>query len=261
MEDLTWITPTLNLVASGAVQTVIIAAISVAISVVLGVVLGVLLCLPDGRLTNVIRWGLTAYLQLFRGLPVLVTLFMVFFVSPSLGLSLESTTAAIVGLSLWGSANVMEVARGAVRSIPAAQSEAAFALGFGWASVMRLVVLPQARRRMLPPTVNLTVDLIQATTLASLIGVVEVLQRSRQAVEYYQLSAGDGHATPILAAVLAFFFVICYPLTLLAGRMERRSTGDRPRKDPGPKDRRPRWQRKSVPANPSPDLPQTVRAN
>lgn len=224
MEDLTWIQPTLDLVASGAMRTVLIAAVSVVASVVLGVALGVLLCLPSGRGTNLLRWGLTAYLQLFRGLPVLVTLFIVFFVSPSVGLQLASTVAAIVGLTLWGSANVMDVVRGAVRSIPTAQFEAATALGFGWKSAMRLVILPQARRRMLPPIVNLTVDLIQATTLASLIGVVEVLQRSRQAVEFYQLSAGDGHATPIFAGVLLFFFLICYPLTVLAGRMERRST-------------------------------------
>ena len=229
MNDFSWIGPTLKLGASGALETLIIAVASVVIAGVLGVLLGVLLCLPAGRRNNAVRWGLTLYLQLFRGLPVLVTLFIVFFVSPSLGLDLASTPAAIAGLSLWGSANVMEVVRGAVRSIPTAQFEAATALGFKWAAVMRLVVLPQASRRMIPPVVNLIVDLIQATTLASLIGVVEVLQRSRQAVEYYQLSAGDGHAAPIFAGVLLFFFVICYPLTILARRMENRTSREAPR--------------------------------
>jgi polar amino acid transport system permease protein len=208
--------------------------VSVAVSVVLGVALGVLLCLPQGRANNMPRTVLTVYLQVFRGLPVLVTLFIVFFISPSLGLHFASGMAAIVGLSLWGSANVMEVARGAVRSIPTAQFEAASALGFPWRSVLRLVILPQATRRMLPPVVNLTVDLIQATTLASLIGVVEVLQRSRQAVEFYQLSAGNGHATPIFAGVLLFFFLICYSLTMLAGRMERRSREGKPQATQNP---------------------------
>jgi len=134
---------------------------------------------------------------------------------------------------------VMEVVRGAVRSIPTAQFEAATALGFKWAAVMRLVVLPQASRRMIPPVVNLIVDLIQATTLASLIGVVEVLQRSRQAVEYYQLSAGDGHAAPIFAGVLLFFFVICYPLTVLARRMEQRPSREAPRSSKRTRMRRP----------------------
>ena len=229
MNDFSWIGPTLKLVASGALETIVIAVASVVIAGVLGVILGVLLCLPAGPWNNAVRWALTLYLQLFRGLPVLVTLFIVFFVSPSLGLDLASSPAAIAALSLWGSANVMEVVRGAVRSIPTAQFEAATALGFKWAAVMRLVVLPQARRRMIPPVVNLIVDLIQATTLASLIGVVEVLQRSRQAVEYYQLSAGDGHAAPIFAGVLLFFFVICYPLTVLARRMETRTSREAPR--------------------------------
>ena len=108
MNDFSWIGPTLKLVASGALETVIIAVASVVIAVVLGVNLGVLLCLPAGRWNNAVRWALT----LFRGLPVLVTLFIVFFVSPSLGLDLASTPAAIAALSLWGSANVMEVVRG-----------------------------------------------------------------------------------------------------------------------------------------------------
>lgn len=228
MNDLSWIQETLGLAASGALQTAIIALASLVASVLTGVVLGVLLCLPKGGPNSALRWILTVYLQLFRGLPVLVTLFMVFFVSPSLGLQLPSGEAAIVGLSLWGSANVMEVVRGAVRSIPTAQFEAASALGFPWRSVMRLVILPQATTRMIPPVVNLAVDLIQATTLASLIGVVEVLQRSRQAVEYFQLSEGDGHAAPIFAGVLLFFFIVCYPLTLLAGKAERRARAGKP---------------------------------
>lgn len=227
MADTSWVGPTLELVSRGFVGTLALAAASVSVSVVLGVLLGVLLCLPVGRWGTAVRWSLSVYLQLFRGLPVLVTLFIVFFVSPSLGIRLASFPAAVVGLSLWGSANMMEVVRGAVRSIPAAQSEAASALGFGWGSVMRWVVLPQALRRMLPPAVNLIVDLIQATTLAFLIGVVDVLQRSRQAVEFYQLSSGDGHAAPIFAGVLLVFFLMCFPLTLLAGRLERQSSSPR----------------------------------
>jgi len=226
MGDQSWVQPTLKLVASGALQTLVIALVAVALSIGLGLVLGMLLCLPNGRWTNPVRWILTVYLQLFRGLPVLVTLFIVFFVSPSIGLRFASTLAAIVGLTLWGSANVMEVVRGAVSSIPTAQFEAVTALGFGWAPSMRLVILPQAQRRMIPPIVNLTVDLIQATTLASLIGVVEVLQRSRQAVEFFQLSEGNGHAAPIFAGVLVFFFVICFPLTLLASYVDRRRKSD-----------------------------------
>jgi polar amino acid transport system permease protein len=223
MADSNWVGPTFDLVLPGAARTLELAALAVAISIVAGIYLGLLLCLPKGRYTSPIRWLLTGYLQLFRGLPVLVTLFIVFFLSPSAGVGLASFPAAVVALSLWGSANVMEVVRGAVRTIPSGQSEAAFALGFGWVATMRLVVFPQALKRVLAPTVNLTVDLIQATTLASLIGVIEVLQRSRQAIEYYELSSGNGHATAILSAVLLLFFAVCFPMTWLAGRLERRT--------------------------------------
>jgi len=225
--DNSWVVPTLHLVARGVVGTIEIAVASVFVSLALGTLLGALLCLPRSPTGAALRWTLQGYLQLFRGLPVLVTLFIVFFVSPSLGIRLGSVPAAIAGLSLWGSANIMEVVRGAVRSIPTAQSEAASALGFGWGDVMRWVVLPQALKRALPPAVNLVVDLIQATTLAFLIGVVDVLQRSREATAFYQLSSGSGHATPIFAGVLLFFFLLCFPLTLLAGRMERRSSSPR----------------------------------
>ncbi|QFR01621.1 amino acid ABC transporter permease [Streptomyces phaeolivaceus] len=233
MADTEWIGPTVELVSGGVVRTIALASTAVTLSVAAGTFLGVLLCLPEGRWTTPARRALTAYLQLFRGLPVLVTLFIVFFVSPSLGLRLDSFSAAALGLSLWGSANVMEVVRGAVRSIPTAQFEAASALGFGWAPAMRWVVLPQAIRRALPPLVNLVVDLIQATTLASLIGVIDVLQRSRQAVEFYQLSSGEGHAVPIFTGVLAVFFLLCFPLTRLAARLERRADKpSRPTPDP-----------------------------
>lgn len=223
MADTEWIGPTIDLVSGGALRTLALASAAVILSVGAGILLGVLLCLPDGRWTTPARRVLAAYLQLFRGLPVLVTLFIVFFVSPSLGLQLNSFAAAVLGLCLWGSANVMEVVRGAVRSIPTAQFEAASALGFGWTPAMRWVVLPQAIRRALPPLVNLIVDLIQATTLASLIGVIDVLQRSRQAVEFYQLSTGEGHAVPIFTGVLAVFFLLCFPLTRLAARLERKA--------------------------------------
>lgn len=231
-----WFTPALHQIAAGAWFTLLLAVASVVISVFVGIVFGLLLCLPDGRWTTLARWLLTVYLQLFRGLPTIVTLFIVFFVAPSLGLDLDPFWAGVVGLSLWGSANVMAVVSGAVQSIPKGQSEAAQALGFGWVAVMRWVLMPQATKRMLPPVVNLLVDLIQATTLASLIGVVEILQKSRQVVEFYQLSAGSAHAAPIFGGVLLVFFIICYPLTLLAGRVERRGTRvDRqpPSKDAG----------------------------
>lgn len=216
-----WIGPVAGVMLEGLTYTIALGALAVVISIVVGVVLGILTALPDNAATRVIKIILQVYLQVMRGLPLIVTLFIVFFVSPAVGINLASLTAATVGLSLWGSANVMAVAKGAITSIPKGQHESAAALGFGWAPSMAWVIFPQALRRMTPATVNLVVDLIQATTLASLIGVLEILARSRQAVEYNQLNTGEGHAVAIFGAVLAVFFVICFPLTRIAVRLER----------------------------------------
>jgi len=214
-----WLEPVARYVGHGALLTVLLAASTVAVTLVVGVICGALLTLPSGW---IVRAPLIAYVQLWRALPVLVTLFVVFFSLPVLGIHLGSFLAALVGLSLWGSANVAEVVRGAVRSIPIGQSEAAAALGFGWGRRLQYVILPQAMRRMLPPLVGLLVDLIQATTLASLVGVAEILQTGQQSVERLTLSGGDSHAIPIFGGVLLAFFVICYPFTLLARYLEHR---------------------------------------
>ena len=89
----------------------------------------------------------------------------------------------MIGLSLWGSAQVAEATRGAVQSIPREQHEAASALGFGWIGRHRIVILPQAFRRLLPPLVSLIANIIQNTTIASLIGVTELLAAGSRQIE------------------------------------------------------------------------------
>lgn len=218
-----WLSPVLNRLIDGGLQTLALAAVSVFTALFLGLLFGTALTLPKGPATNILRTILRLYMEIFRGMPLLVTLFIVFFISPAVGIRLNPFVASVIGLTLWGSANVMEVAYGALTSIPQGQREAASSMGFGWRESMQYVLLPQAFRRMLPPTVNLLVDLIQATTLASLIGFGEVLQFAKQSIERLTLSTGDGHAVAILLGVLIMFFILCYPLTLLARRLERPS--------------------------------------
>lgn len=217
-----WIMPVLNRLAQGGLQTLGLAAVSVITALVVGLLLGVLLALPNGGINRPIRALLNVYLEIFRGVPLLVTLFIVFFIPPAIGIEFSPIVAAVIGLTLWGSANVMEVAYGALNSIPKGQREASEAQGFSWLQSMRYVLVPQAFRRMLPPIVNLLVDLIQATTLASLIGFTEILQYAKQSIERLSLSTGDGHAPEILLGVLIAFFILCYPLTLLSKALEKK---------------------------------------
>jgi polar amino acid transport system permease protein len=213
-----WAGPVASYLAEGLRTTALLAAVSIVASTVAGVVVGTLLTTP-GRL---VRTLLRGYVEIWRGLPIIVILFFIFFVLPIIGLRVDAFVAAAAGLSLWGSANAAEIVRGAVRSLPRGQVDAATALGFAWVGMMRHVILPQAARRALPPFVGLVVNLIQQTSLAAVIGLLDILESAQRSIERLTLSTGDTHAVPILGAVLGVFFLVCLPLTTLSRYLERR---------------------------------------
>ena len=220
-----WVEPTAEqLIDVGLRGTLRIAVFSLVASALIGIVLGTLLTirfLPSRALIRL-------YVEVWRGLPIIVTIFIVFFVFPVAGSQFEFDpfTSAIVGLSLWGSAQVAEATRGAVQSIPKEQHEAAAALGFGWVGRHAFVILPQAFRRLLPPLVSLLVGIIQNTTLAQVIGATELLDVGKRQVERITTpppaGIGEIHAIEIYGAVAAIFFLISFPLTRLAAYLERR---------------------------------------
>jgi His/Glu/Gln/Arg/opine family amino acid ABC transporter permease subunit len=220
-----WVEPTARYIwEEGLPNTLRIAAFSVVASALIGVVLGTLLTIRFLPSRALIRM----YVEVWRGLPIIVTIFIVFFVFPALEdrLEFDAVTAAIIALTLWGSAQVAEATRGAVQSIPREQHEAAAALGFGWVGRHAFVVLPQAFRRLLPPLVSLLVGIIQNTTLASVIGASELLETSKRQVERITApppaGIGEIHAIEIYGAIAVVFFLISFPLTRLAAYLERR---------------------------------------
>ena len=220
-----WVEPTARYMFEvGLPGTLRIAAFSLVASLVVGVVLGTLLTIRFQPSRALIR----LYVEVWRGLPIIVTIFIVFFVFPVAGHQFEFDpfTSATVGLSLWGSAQIAEATRGAVQSIPREQHEAAAALGFGWVGRHAFVILPQAFRRLLPPVVSLLVGIIQNTTLASVIGASELLTTGKQQVERITspppAGIGEIHAIEIYGAVMVVFFLISFPLTRLAIFLERR---------------------------------------
>jgi His/Glu/Gln/Arg/opine family amino acid ABC transporter permease subunit len=208
----------------GLKGTLHVAAIAVVGSTLIGILLGTLLTIPWRPSRIVIR----AYIEVFRGLPILVTVFIVFFGLPEISPALEfgPLNAAAIALTLWGSAQVAEATRGAVQSIPREQHEAAAALGFNWAERHAFVILPQALRRLLPPLVSLDVNIIQNSTLAGVIGGLEILQagerQSERITAVPPIGLGEIHAFEIFAGVAALFFLISFPLTRLAAYLEKR---------------------------------------
>ena len=220
-----WAGPVLRYVVEhGLPFTLRIAGASVVGSAVIGVTLGTLLTIRFLPLRGLIR----LYIEVWRGLPLIVTLFLIVYALPqtTFHLTFRPWVGAALGLTLWGSAQVAEATRGAIESIPREQHEAAAALGFGWVGRHVYVVLPQAVRRLLPPLVSLLVNVIQNTTLAALVGVTEVLFAAKQQVERLAAPPPAGpleqHGFAIYAAVMAAFFIISFPLTRLAAYLERR---------------------------------------
>jgi polar amino acid transport system permease protein len=205
----------------GLPNTLKLAGFAVIASLLVGIVLGTLITIRFRPLQAVIRF----YIEVWRGLPILVTVLFIYWMATAqvggFRFELSAFMSAAIGLSLWGSAQVAEATRGAVQSIPREQHEAASALGFGWVGRHVFVIVPQAFRRLIPPMVGLLVNVIQNTTIASVIGVAEVLETANRQFENLTL-AGDGHPIAIFGFVMVIFFVISFPLTRLAAYLERR---------------------------------------
>ena len=220
-----WVDPVAHYILHvGLPATLRISAVAVIGSAVIGILLGTVLTI-DFRPSRMLIRG---YIEVFRGLPILVTVFIVFFGLPAISPTLKFSPipATMIALILWGSAQVAEATRGAVGSIPREQHEAASALGFGWVGRHRFVILPQALRRLLPPFVSLLVNIIQNSTLAAVIGGIELLQASKSQVErltfFPPAGIGEIHAVEIFGAVMVLFFLISFPLTRLAAYLEKR---------------------------------------
>ena len=231
-----WAEPVADyIIHTGLKNTLIISSVSVVLSVVIGVLLGTFLTIKFLPLQAAIR----LYIEVWRGLPIIVTIFLLYFALPTVAdevhlqaLNLDPMRAAILGLALWGSAQIAEATRGAVQSIPKEQHEASAALGFGWVGRHVNVILPQALRRLIPPLVGLSVGVIQNSTLASILGVPEVLETAQRSTNRLAvptvdpltlaIEGGDSHALEIYLAVFVLFFVISFPLTRLAAFLEKR---------------------------------------
>lgn len=199
--------------ATGALRTLGISLAGIALATVLGLGYGV------GR-TLGLRWldrGLRVYLELWRAIPVLVWLYLFFFGLPMLfGLSLPAPLCAVLVLGLWGASEVGEVVRGALRSLPSGQRDAAWAIGLGRAQAYAWVLLPLALKRMTPGVINVYTRIIKTSSLAVLIGVVDVTKIAQQIIERTYA------AVALYSFLFLFFFLACYPLSAIARRLERR---------------------------------------
>ena len=198
--------------------TIRISLIAVALSIVLGILLGILM---TGK--NPILKALTkVYLEFIRIMPQLVLLFLVFFgLSKSFGINLSGEVSAVVVFTLWGTAEMGDLVRGALISIPKHQYESGAAIGLSGWQVYRLIIIPQILTKLVPLAINLTTRMIKTTSLVALTGVVEVLKVAQQIIEANRYTVPDS-ALWIYGTIFFLYFLTCWPISLVAKGLEKR---------------------------------------
>ncbi|WMT87655.1 amino acid ABC transporter permease [Pelagibacterium sp. 26DY04] len=163
-----------------------------------------------------LRYGALAFIRVFQGTPLLMQLFLVYFGLSIVGVGINPWIAAALALTLHASAYLGEIWRGCIEAVPAGQSEASWALGLKYRDRMRYVVLPQAAKISVAPTVGFLVQLIKGTSLASIIGFVE-LTRAGQII-----NNATFQPLTVFSLVAALYFILCWPLSLWARHLEGR---------------------------------------
>ncbi len=199
--------------AKGAVQTVWMAALAIGLGTLLGLILGFAAVSRFAPL----RWLIDAYVFVVRGIPVLVLMFITYYAFPAVGMRVTPYVAVTVALVLYAAAFYTDVIRGALQAVPKGQTEAAKSLGLSRLVIVFDILLPQAIRSSLPPWLNTSIVMIKSTSYSAIVGAWELTFAARETVER-TLATFE-----IFGAVMLFYFVICWPLSLLSRRLESRT--------------------------------------
>ena len=195
-----------------------ISLISVVVSIPLGILLGALMTWKNPITKAVLR----LYLEFIRIMPQMVLLFLVYFGSTrAFGWDLSGETASIIVFILWGTAEMSDLVRGALSSIPKHQYESSEALGLSKVQTYLYIIIPQTLRRLIPLSINLITRMIKTTSLILMIGVVEVLKVAQQSIEANRMASPNA-AFGIYLAVFLLYFLACWPISMLAKYLEKR---------------------------------------
>lgn len=195
-----------------------ISLISVGLSIPLGILMGSLMTLKHPAIRAVTR----IYLEIVRIMPQMVLLFLVFFGTTRVfGWNLPAEAASIIVFTFWGTAEMADLVRGALNSIPKHQYESGAALGMTRPQVYGYIVIPQTLRRLVPLSINLITRMIKTTSLVMMIGIVEVSKVAQQIIEANRRSSPNA-AFGLYATVFILYFLACWPISLFAGYLEKK---------------------------------------
>ena len=195
----------------GFVITLKVSALTVVISLIAGLILGIGLHYGPLPVQLLVR----LFSDTIRGIPILVLIFFTYYGLPALGLNLDAFPAAVLALTLFKTAQVIENVRGALLSIPNGQMDAAKAIGLPFVRRLRYVIFPQAVRRFLPPWLNGVTDAVKGSALVSLLGVTDLMHSINQVI------GRTYEPLPLYILGALIFFALNYSLSMISRRLER----------------------------------------
>ncbi len=195
-----------------------ISLISVGLSIPLGILLGIVMTIPNKAIKIITK----IYLEIIRIMPQLVLLFIVFFgATRTMGINLSGEVASVIVFTLWGTAEMGDLVRGSIISIPKHQSESSLALGLSKAQTYLYIIIPQTVRRLLPLSINLVTRMIKTTSLILMIGVVEVIKVAQQIIEANRATSPNA-AFGVYLVVFIMYFIVCFSISMVAKHLEKK---------------------------------------
>ena len=198
--------------------TVSLSLTAVLLSLPLGILFGMFMTLKNPISKTVSR----IYLECIRIMPQLVLLFIAYFgVTRAFGLNLSAEVSAVIVFTLWGTAEMGDLVRGAILSIPKHQYDSSFALGMTKLQTFLYVILPETVRRLLPLTINLATRMIKTTSLVVLIGMTEVLKVGKQIIDANRFEYPTA-ALWVYGVVFLLYFLISWPISVFSKKLEKR---------------------------------------
>ncbi|OPJ59876.1 amino acid ABC transporter permease [Clostridium oryzae] len=190
------------------------------ISIILGSLLGIIIGITRTSRSKILIFFGRLYLEIFRIIPILVWLFIVYFgVTTALSIDLSGMTVSIIVFTLWGAAEIGDIVRGALQSLPKHQIDSGKAIGLSNYGLYRYILIPQAIRRMIPASINLATRMVKTTSLVVLIGVIDVVKVGQQIIELSRLKVPSASFW-VYGIIFVLYFIICYPLSVLAKKLE-----------------------------------------
>lgn len=203
---------------SGLWTALEISLISVGLSIPLGILLGIVMTIPNKAIKVITK----IYLEIIRIMPQLVLLFIVFFgATRTMGINLSGEVASVIVFTLWGTAEMGDLVRGSIISIPKHQSESSLALGLSKAQTYLYIIIPQTVRRLLPLSINLVTRMIKTTSLILMIGVVEVIKVAQQIIEANRATSPNA-AFGVYLVVFIMYFIVCFSISMVAKHLEKK---------------------------------------